>query len=116
LKLLLDEMVSGEVADRLSARGHEVIAATADARLKGSSDDVLFEAAQELKRAIVTYNRDDFLRIAQRWGHEGRRHEGLLIVNPKRHPNDQFSRLVNSLGNFLENFEPYPSFVTWLQE
>lgn len=116
MKLLLDEMISGQVADRLRQRGHDVIAVTAEPTLKGSSDTDIFQAAQNQGRAVVTYNRGDFQVLVEQYGQEGRDHQGLVIVNPKRHPNDQFSRLIDALEKLLETFELYPSFVTWLKE
>ncbi|MGH2798844.1 MAG: DUF5615 family PIN-like protein [Thermoleophilaceae bacterium] len=116
MKLLLDEQISGKVAERLGDRGHDVGAVTSDPNLAGSSDPDVFAAAQVQERAVVTYNRDDFLALAQHYGQVGREHHGLVIVNPKRHPNDQFSRLVNALDKLLTSFSPYPSFVTWLKD
>lgn len=116
MKLLLDEMISDQVAERLRHRGHDVISATADPSLRGSSDPDLFAAAQEQERILATYNRDDFLAIVQRYAEEGREHHGLLIVHPKRHPNDQFARLADALDSFMMTFTPQPSFVAWLAD
>ena len=60
VKLLLDEQISGRVAERLRTQGHDVIATAALPEMRGLSDPDLFEAAQEQERAIVTYNRADF--------------------------------------------------------
>ena len=115
MKLLLDEMISGKVADRLRDRGFDVAAVTEDPALRGLSDTDIFAAAQLQGRAIVTYNRDDFLAIVRSYGHSGAEHHGLVIVNPTRHPNNQFSRLADSLGRLIKGEEPYPSFLVWLQ-
>ena len=116
MKLLLDEMISDRVAERLRDRGHDVLSATAESALKGSGDSDLFAAAQDDERALVTYNRDDFLAIVRRYAEEAREHHGLLIVHPKRHPNDQFTRLADALDSFLKTFTPQPSFVAWLAD
>lgn len=63
MKLLLDEQISGKVAERLRKQGREVVAATADATLRGLSDPDLFDIAQHQKRAIVTYDRRDPMRL-----------------------------------------------------
>ena len=60
MKLLLDEQISGKVAERLRDRGHDVTATTDDPGLRGLSDPDLFEVAQQQGRALVTYNRVDF--------------------------------------------------------
>jgi predicted nuclease of predicted toxin-antitoxin system len=55
VKLLLDEQVSGKVADRLWDLGHDAIAAAAETSLRGLPDWDLFEIAQAQRRAIVTF-------------------------------------------------------------
>ncbi|MBK5220831.1 MAG: DUF5615 family PIN-like protein [Thermoleophilia bacterium] len=67
MKLLLDEQISGKVADRLQERGHDVIATTAAPSLRGLSDPDLFEVAQRQGRALVTYNRPDFEAIVREY-------------------------------------------------
>lgn len=52
MKVLLDEQISGKVAERLRDRGHDVIATTAAPSLRGFSDPDLFEAAQRQGRAL----------------------------------------------------------------
>ena len=115
MKLLLDEMISGEVAVRLRDRGHDVTAVVVDQGLKSSSDPAVFAAAQEQGRAVVTYNRPDFEPIVRALGEANRTHCGLVIVNPRRFPNDQFTRLVDALDELLNGPELQPGFTTWLR-
>lgn len=114
MKLLLDEMISDKVAERLRLGGHDARAISADASLRGAPDAEVFTAAQAQGRAVATYNRDDFVAICQEFAHTGGDHRGLIIIHPTRLPNDQFSRLAAALGDFLSEFTPYPSFVAWL--
>ena len=116
MKLLLDEMISGEVAARLRDRDHDVTAVVADEGLKGSSDPVVFALAQEQERAVVTYNRIDFEPIVRAHGEANRTHCGLVIVNSRRFPNDQFAPLVNALDKLLNGPELQPGFTTWLKD
>jgi hypothetical protein len=74
LKLLLDEQISGKVAERLRGRGHDVIAVTDEPDLRGMLDPDLFEIAQEQRRALVTYNRPDFEPIVREWARLNRSH------------------------------------------
>jgi hypothetical protein len=46
VRLLLDEPVSGKVADRLRRLGHDAIAAAAEPSLRGLPDADLFEFAR----------------------------------------------------------------------
>ena len=116
MKLLLDEQISDDVAERLRKLGHDAIATVADPALRGLSDPDLFEVAQERGRAVVTYNRADFEEIVRDWAAAGREHHGLVIVHPIRFPNREFARLVTALAGLIEAPAPGPSFVVWLQE
>jgi predicted nuclease of predicted toxin-antitoxin system len=115
VKLLLDEMISGEVAARLRDRDHDVIAVVVDQGLKGSSDSAVFAAAQEQGRAVVTYNRVDFEPIVRSLGEANRVHCGLVIINSRRFPNDQFTRLVDALDKLLNGPVLQPGFTIWLR-
>jgi hypothetical protein len=116
VKLLLDEQISGKVAERLRDRGHDVIAATADPSLRGLSDPDLFEVAQRQARALITYNRADFEAIVREYAETNREHHGLAIVHPTRFPNWEFARLVGAISALLEGPDPGGSFLVWLQE
>ena len=115
MKLLLDEMISGDVAARLRDRGHDVTGVVVDQALKSSTDPAVFAAAQEQGRAVVTYNRVDFEPIVRALGEADRTHCGLVIVNPRRFPSDQFARLVDALDKLLNGPELQPGFTTWLR-
>ena len=115
MKLLLDEQISGKVAERLRGCGHDVIATAADASLRGLSDPDLFEVAQQQGRAVVTYNRADFEAIVREYANTNREHYGLIIVHPTRFPNREFSRLVAALDARLQGPDPSKSFLVWLQ-
>jgi Domain of unknown function (DUF5615) len=116
VKLLLDEQISGKVAERLRDRGHDVIATTAEPTLRGLSDPDLFEVAQQQGRAIVTYNRADFEAIVRECAEANREHCGLVIVHPTRFPSWEFGRLVQALAALLDGGAPGKSFLVWLQE
>lgn len=115
MKLLLDEQISGKIADRLRNRGHDVIAATDDRGLRGLTDPDLFEAAQQQGRALVTYNRVDFEPIIRRYAQAERRHHGLALVHPRRFPSSEFGRLIAAIEGLLVGPELGMSFLVWLQ-
>jgi predicted nuclease of predicted toxin-antitoxin system len=116
VKLLLDEQISGKVADRLRRKGHDVVAATADPKLCGRLDPELFDHAQREARAVVTYNRDDFEALIREYAGANRPHHGLILVHAIRFPNHEFARLVAALAALLERPDPGPSFVIWLRD
>ena len=117
MRLLLDEMLAGAIAQQLRRRGHDAIAAVERPELRGLDDPALFERAQVQARALVTYNRDDFLALDRLHRAERREHNGLVILNPRRFPQGTASvgRLVESLDALVRAGPPYPSFVQWLR-
>lgn len=116
MKLLLDEQISGKVADRLRGPGRDVIATTADPSLRGLSDPDLFEVAQQQSRALVTYNRPDFEAVVREYAATNREHHGLVIVHPMRFPSREFARLAIALEGLLQGPDLGRSFLVWLQD
>ncbi len=116
MKLLLDEQISGKVAERLRDRGHDVTAATDDPSLRGLSDPDLFEVAQGQGRALVTYNRVDFELIVREYAQVDRQHRGLVIVHPTRFPSWEFAQMAAAMEDLLEGPNLGLSFVVWLQK
>ena len=117
MKLLLDEMLSAVIAERLRGRGYDVSAVQERSELRGLADPELFEHAQHEQRAIVTYNRDDFLALDREYRTHGRGHQGVIILNPRRFPQAAATTgpLVTALELLLSKRPPYPAFVHWLQ-
>jgi len=116
VKLLLDEHISGRVADRLRERGHDVIAVAAYSKLRGATDRKVFELAQRQGRAVVTYDRDDFEGLARESDGFNRGHHGLVVVHPVRIPSRDIARLTDALDHFLQGPELGQGFMIWLQE
>lgn len=117
MRLLLDEMLSAVIAEQLRSRGHEVLAVVERPELRGLSDPDLFEHAQRDSRAIVTYNREDFLALDRRYRDAGGDHHGIVILHPRRFAQvtATIGALVASIEVFLAADPPYPSFIHWLQ-
>ena len=117
MKLLLDETLSTVIAEQLRSRGHDVVAVTERPELRGVLNSELLPSAREEQRAVVTYNRDDFLALDRQYRHEGREHHGIVILNPRRFPPGEASTraLIASIEALLDGGPPYPGFVHWLQ-
>ncbi len=117
MKLLLDEMLSAVIAEQLRSSHHDVAAVDERSELRGLADIDLLERAQLEERAIVTYDRDDFLALDRLYRHDGRDHHGIVILNPRRFPlgAGTVGPLVASLEALLIAGPLYPSFVHWLQ-
>jgi hypothetical protein len=116
VKLLLDEQISGKVAERLRDRGHDVDAVTDDPSIRGLSDPDLFEVAQEQGRELVTYNRVDFEPIIREFIATNREHHGLVLVHPTRFPSWEFARLATGLERLMVGPSLGKGFLVWLQE
>ena len=84
--LLLDEMLSGVIAEHLRARGHDVVAVVDDTSLVGLPDDQILEAATAAGRALVTVNIKDFVPLDRQRRAAGDRHGGLVLVSSKSFP------------------------------
>jgi uncharacterized protein with PIN domain len=92
-KLLLDEMLSGEIAVQLRAKGHDVVAVVEELALLATPDEELLAHAGATGRILVTINVRDFARINAAWASTGRGHAGLIYVT-----NQAFPRRPSHLG------------------
>lgn len=115
MRLLLAEQISGKVAERLRAKGFDVVATAGDPALRGLSDPDLFETAQAEGQAVATYNRDDFEAVVRHFAQLGREHHGLIIIHPTRFPGSDFTSLAKALAKLIEAPPDGKSFVVWLQ-
>ena len=102
-RLLLDEMLSGAIAEQLRARHHDVAAVVEDNALISLPDEDLLVAATEAGRAIVTANIKDFVPLDQRWKAAGQSHAGIVLVPTKTCPQDRafIGALVDALDRLL---------------
>ncbi len=106
--LLLDEMFSGVIAERLRAKGHDVIAVVADAALVGLPDDQILASATGTGRALATANIKDFMPLDARYRAASQVHAGLILVSTKTFPQDRnFTAAVTSALSALLN-QPGP--------
>lgn len=85
MRLLLDEQISGRIAEQLRAQGHAATALTEVAELRGQPDSAVFEWALERGRAIVTYDTGFVTLLRQRVGAE-RSAPDLILVPSRRFP------------------------------
>lgn len=116
-RLLLDEMLSLEIAAELVKRGHDVVAVAADPELVGLPDDQVLEWATEQERCLVTENVKDYEVLRRTAAAQGRTHAGLLYSGPRRFLRDR--RFVGALVVALDKMAaagrlPGPDEVGWL--
>jgi hypothetical protein len=87
--LLLDEMFSDAIAQRLRAQGHDVVAVVADPALVSLPDDQILTHAASARRALVTANIRDFMPLDGQYRAAGQSHCGLILVSTKTFPQDR---------------------------
>ncbi|MDQ1743693.1 MAG: hypothetical protein QOE23_2032 [Pseudonocardiales bacterium] len=87
--LLLDEMLSGEIAAQLRAKDHDVLAVVEDPALIGMPEEELLVHAATIRRCLVTANVRDFAPIHASWSSQGRRHEGIVYLVHQAFPSDR---------------------------
>lgn len=81
MKLVLNEMWSGEIARQLRSRGHDVVAATElPRRYRGIPDHEFFRRAQDDGRAIVTDNVRDFMPLVAEQVGRAEPHFGVVFA------------------------------------
>jgi hypothetical protein len=101
--LLLDEMLSDEIAEQLRAKGHDVRSVVADPSLVALPDDQVLAAAGTAGRALVTANIKDFVPLDGQHKAIGRTHAGLVLVSTKTFPQDRSyaGAIVTALDRLL---------------
>lgn len=88
-KLLLDEMLSGDIAAQLRAKGHDATAVVEDRALVGTPDEELLAHATSNGRCLVTANVHDFAAISSSWSSRERDHAGLIYIVNRLFPSDR---------------------------
>lgn len=104
MKLLLDEMLSPDIAEQLRQRGHDVIAVSERPDLRTEPDHVIFATAQEERRVLVTENIGDFRQIASAELQAARSHWGLVFTTNRsfpRHNARAIGRMIMALQALL---------------
>lgn len=96
IALYFDENVTVQIAKTLARRGYDVLTAL-DAEVLGESDERQFEFAVSQARAIVTHDRDDFLRLHLHYLAEGRKHFGIIISPQRQSPSEITTRIITLL-------------------
>lgn len=102
-RLLLDEMLCGQIAVQLRSGGFDVTAVVEDPMLVSMGDEDLLAHATSERRCVVTANISDFATLSARWSASGRTHPGLVYITNREFPQDRsfIGALVNSLTRLV---------------
>jgi len=104
-RLLLDEMLSGQIAVQLRARGFDVVAVVEDPALVSMADEDLLAHAAGDGRCLVTANISDFASISAEWRAGGRSHSGLVYLASRMFPQDRsfIGAAVGAVAHLLDS-------------
>ncbi len=95
--LLLDDMLSGAIAEQLRAKGHDVLAVVDDPALISLPDDQILTHATTAGRALVTANIKDFMPLDAQYRAAGQTHAGLVLISTKTFAQDRsFTAAITS--------------------
>ena len=110
IRLYLDEDVDPELADDLRRRGFDVEPPGEAGRL-GETDRDQLEHARRSGRAILTHNRDDFLKLARLFALENLPHPGILYV-----PQLPYRHLLRRVAAYMAttDAEEVENLFTWI--
>jgi hypothetical protein len=80
IRLFTDEHISDTLARALKRRGYDVESCEEAGRAnRGIPDEEQLTYATQHGRAILTFNRNDFLRLDAQWKRVGQQHGGIII-------------------------------------
>ena len=106
------------IAEQLRERGHDVVAVSERAGLRGAPDTEVFAVALQEGRALVTDDIGFRLLESERRAH-GDIHHGVVFTSNKRGQPWTVGRLVHALDRFLSGeatgLARTPSFTHWLR-
>src|SRR5438067_8819604 len=102
MRLLLDDHMSSAVAAALRNQGFDVVATSEVGLNRLSDDEKLWNEAIALCRVIVTYDKDDFPPLFEKFWNEGVEHPGLIVIFAATIPQHDFGEQIRSLAVILE--------------
>lgn len=95
-------MYPPQIAEELTRRGFDVVAAKGSRELQGIEDVELLRRATLESRALVTDNTQDFMPILERLANLGLPHQGVLFTAHHSLP-----RSRRTIGLFVRSLETY---------
>lgn len=102
LSLLLDEQISPTVAEQVRRKYPQVrVVAFREwrgARFMGTADSVFLPEAANEKLTLVTYDQRTIRPLLKSWMEQGIDHAGIVFVDAKTIPPQDFGGLVKALG------------------
>ncbi len=106
MRLLLDETLPDELAQRLALQHHDVATVSTHPELRGAPDSEVFAIARREHRVIVTTDAMDFLELAA--GQD--EHARIVVTSVRRVAREQaLAQLVRDLQQIVGELERGPA-------
>lgn len=101
LSLLLDENISPIVANKIKRKRPDIKVISLyfweNGKFLGIDDDLILVAANELNLTLVTYDLRTIPPLLVEWGKMNKNHAGIIFIDHKSIPSNNFGVLVRSL-------------------
>ena len=112
LKIYLNENLSWKIAKVLREYGYDVISSS-EVGMNAEDDEVQFDFAASDKRAVLTNNFGDFVRLYQEYASSGKDHYGIIFTTKCT-----LAAMIKRLRRLLENLtaEQMKNQIRWLNE
>ena len=103
VRIFTDEHLFAGLAAALRARGYDAESCQEAGRAsRGLTDEQQLEYSTAQGRALVTFDRGDFIQLDLLWKRQGREHGGLIVTGPV----DDFGALLRRLMRHLDTYPP----------
>jgi hypothetical protein len=101
LALLLDENISHEIADQIARKRSDVLVVSLrqweEGRYLSVDDETLLRAAARAGLTLVTYDQRTIPPLLSRFAEQGLSHGGILFVDQRAIPSNDFGGLIRAL-------------------
>lgn len=121
MRLLIDEMYSPVIAERLRDAGHDAVSVLELPDLVGQDDAQVCAFGVSSRRAVVTENAADFLTLVRQRSEIGHAAPSLVITSNRafpRHVQAFVGRAIRALAAFCDGHpedDPQAGAVHWLR-
>ncbi len=112
LRIYLNENLSWKIAKALSEYGYDVVSSY-EVGMNTTDDETQLAHAVSERRAVLTNNFGDFVRLCNEYASTGKDHWGVIFTTKCRN-----QTVINRLRNLLETLtsEQMKNQIRWLNE
>src|SRR5581483_3917755 len=104
--LLIDEGIGQHLVQRLRAQGYRIFH-TFEFLPKGASDSLVFFEAQRRQLTVFTWNRDDFILLAEAWQNWGHGSHYGVISRPEDAQQPAVAEIYLALERYCQDISSF---------